>query len=135
MRFTFLLIGAMVLGLGVVPFAHAADQKPGQERLSRQIASEMSVAEAGSVESLETSKPAKPRDSHSTDTIRSTRPPYIPGETSAQRERSRALEERLRNGQMDRPIAQDQVSDRLEQLHSGGTGTSTGHMDSGQSAQ
>lgn len=135
MKFTSLLAGTMALGLGVVPFAYAADQKSGQERLTRQIASEMSVAEPGSVESLETSKPAKPRDSHSTDAIRSTRPPYSPSQTTVLGERTRALEERLRRGQMDRPVAQGQVSDRLEQLHSGTTDTPTGNTDTGQSAQ
>jgi hypothetical protein len=135
MRFTSLLAGTMALGLGVVPFAYAADQKSGQERLTRQIASEMSVPEPGSVESLETSKPAKPRGSHSADAIRSTRPPYSPSQTMVLGERTRTLEERLRRGQMDRPVAQGQVSDRLEQLHRGGTEASTGNVDTGQSAQ
>ena len=135
MRFTSLLAGTMALGLGVVPFAYAADHKSGQERLTRQIASEMSVPDPGSVESLETSKPAKPGDSHSTDAIRSMRPPYLPSQTTVPSERTRALEERLRRGQMDRPVAQGQVSDRLEQLHSGTTETPTGHTDTGKSAQ
>jgi hypothetical protein len=125
----------MALSFGIVPFAYAADQKSGQERHTRQIASEMSVPEPGSVESLETSKPPKPRDSHSTDAIRSTRPPYSPSQTTVPGERTRALEERLRSGQMDRPVAQGQVSDRLEQLHRGGTEASTGNMDTGQPAQ
>jgi hypothetical protein len=135
MKFTSLLAGTMALGLGIVPFAYAADQKSDQERLTRQIASEMSVPEPGSIESLETSKSAKPRGSDSADAIRSTRPPYSPNQTTVPGERTRALEERLRRGQMDRPVAQGQVSDRLEQLHRGGTGAPTGNMDSGQSAQ
>jgi hypothetical protein len=135
MRFISLLAGTMALSFGIVPFAYAADQKSGQERHTRQIASEMSVPEPGSVESLETSKPAKPRDSHSTDAVRSTRPLYPPSQTTVPGERTRALEERLRRGQMDRPVAQGQVSDRLEQMHSGGIETPTGHTDTGQSAQ
>jgi hypothetical protein len=135
MKSTSLLIGAMILGLGTVPFVYAADPKSAQERFTQQMGSEMSVPEPGSVESPETSKPAKPQGSHSADALRSTRPPYPPGQTTVPGERSRALEERLRRGQMDRPVAQGQVSDRLEQLHSGTTESPTGHTDPGQSGQ
>jgi len=37
----------------------------------------------------------------------------------APRDPSQAVEERLRSGQMDKPIAQGEISDRLNQLYSG----------------
>jgi hypothetical protein len=122
----------MVLGLGTVPFTYAADPKSDQERFTRQIGSEVGVPEPGSLESLETPKPAKPRGSHLDGTMRSTQPPYLPGQTPVPRERTRALEERLRSGQMERPIAQGQISDRLEQLHSGTAEGSSGNTATGQ---
>ena len=55
----------------------------------------------------------------------------LPSEKSKQAEGPRApaqvLEERLRSGQMEQPIAQDQISNRLEQLHEGSAeGATTG---------
>ena len=72
--------------------------------------------------SHETSKPAKPRGSNPADTVR---PPELPGRPLVPRERAQALEERLRRVQMDEPIAQGRISDRLEQLHSGAAGNRT----------
>ena len=43
----------------------------------------------------------------------------MPGQAVGPRERTQALEERLRSGQMDQPPAQDQISNRLEQMHGG----------------
>ena len=37
-------------------------------------------------------------------------------------DRTQAVEERLRSGQMDKPIAQGEISDRLNQLYSGSKG-------------
>jgi len=85
--------------------------------------------------SQETPIPAKPRGSHPDGTMRSMRPSDIPGQTPVPSERTRALEERLRSGQMERPIAQGQISDWLEQLHSGSAESSTGETAPGQSVQ
>src|SRR5512134_3644665 len=76
-----------------------------------------STAIAGTVGSppdgnQETSTPTKPRGSKPDGTVRSVRPPDMPGRTPVPRERAQALEERLRNGQMEHPIAQGQISDR-----------------------
>ena len=79
--------------------------------------------------------PEKPRGSHPDGAIRSMRPSDISGQTPAPNERALALEERLRSGQMDRPIAQGQISDWLEQLHSGSAESSTGGTTPGQSVQ
>jgi len=79
--------------------------------------------------------PAKPRGSHPDGTMRSMRPPDISGQTPVPSERTRALEERLRSGQMERPIAQGQISDWLEQLHSGSAESATGETAPGQSDQ
>ena len=135
MRFKSLLTGAMVLGLGTVPFTYAADPRSDQERFTWQIGNDTGVPDPGSVGSLETPTPAKPRGSHPDGTMRSMRPPYIPGQTPIPRERTRALEERLRSGQMEQPIAQGQISNRLEQLHSGSAESSTGDRAIGQSGQ
>ena len=83
--------------------------------------------------SQETLIPAKPRGSHPDGVMRNRRPPDIPDQTPAPSVRARALEERLRRGQMERPIAQGEISDRLEQLHSGSAGHSTGETAPGQS--
>jgi hypothetical protein len=85
--------------------------------------------------SRESPTPAKPRGSPSDRAMQSMRPSDIPGQTTVPSEQLRALEERLRSGQMERPIAQDQVSDRLEQLHSGSAERSTGDTTSRQSVQ
>lgn len=99
-----------------------------------------SAAGSGSVGSRpggsqETPAPTKPRGSKPDGTMRSMQPPYIPGQTPVPRERAQALEERLRSGQMERPIAQGQISDRLEQLHSGSAESSTSDTATGQPAQ
>jgi len=135
MRFKSLLTGAMVLSLGTAPFIYAADPKPDQGQFTRQIGSETGVFEPASVGSLETPASPEPRGSHPDGTMRSMGPSYMPGQPPVPRERSRALEERLRSGQMERPIAQDQISDRLEQLHSGSAESSTGNTATGQSAR
>lgn len=99
-----------------------------------------SAAVPGSVgshpgESPETLMPTKPRGSHPDGAKRSVRPSDIPDQTPASSVRARALEERLRRGQMERPIAQGEISDRLEQLHNGSAGHSTGDATPGQSVQ
>jgi len=45
--------------------------------------------------------------------------PPRPQQMPAPRDPSQAVEERLRSGQMDKPIAQGEISDRLNQLYSG----------------
>jgi hypothetical protein len=77
----------------------------------------------------------KPRGSRPDGTKRSMRPSGIPDQTPAPDVRARALEERLRRGQMERPIAQGEISDRLEQLHSGSAERSTGETTPRQSVQ
>ena len=86
-------------------------------------------------ESQETVTPAKPRGSPSDGSMRGRRSPEIPDQTPVPSVRARALEERLRRGQMDRPIAQGEVSDRLEQLHSGAGASTTDETVSGQAAR
>jgi len=83
---------------------------------------------AGAHHGNESAKPAKPRSPQSTDSLKN--PPHQPNQAPTPRE---ALEDRLRSGQMDRPVAQDQVSDRLEQLHNGSAEHSPGEMPTGQS--
>lgn len=99
-----------------------------------------SAASSGSVGSRpggshETPTPAKPRGSNPNAPMRNMRPSDMPGQTPMPRERTQALEERLRNGQMEQPIAQGQISDRLEQLHRGSAESSTGDPATGQSVQ
>jgi|SRR5262245_19507606 len=98
-----------------------------------------SVAAPGSVGShpgktQQTPTTAKPRGSPSERTMRSMGLPEIPGQPTVPSEKLRALEERVQRGQMERAIAQDQVSDWLEQLHSRPEQRSTGDSTSQQSA-
>ena len=97
-----------------------------------------SVAAPGSVGSQpgktqQTPTPAKPRGSPSERTMRSMGLPEVPGQPAVPNEKLRALEERLQSGQMERAIAQDQVSDWLEQLHSRPEQRSAGDSTSQQS--
>ena len=85
--------------------------------------------------SQETLIPPKPRGSHPDGTKRSMRPFDVPDQTTVPNVQARALEERLRRGQIERPIAQSQVSDWLEQLHRGSVERSTGDTVPGQSGQ
>jgi len=85
--------------------------------------------------SQETLIPAKPKGSRPDSAMRSGRPPDIPDQTPAPSVRAQALEERIRRGEMERPIAQGEISDRLEQLHRGSAGGSTGESAHRQSAQ
>jgi hypothetical protein len=85
--------------------------------------------------SQETLIPSKPRDphAHADATKRSMRPPDVPDQTTTPNMRARILEERLRSGrQIERPVAQSQVSDWLEQLHSGSGERSTDDTAPGQ---
>lgn len=62
---------------------------------------------------------AKPKKSRADVSTPNLQPSDIPGQTGAPRQRTQALEERLRNGRMEQPVAQGQISDRLERLHEG----------------
>ena len=66
-----------------------------------------------------TSKSATARNGNPGDSMRSTPPSgrFDQQQNQGQSERTRALEERLQNGQMDKPVAQGQISDRLEQFY------------------
>jgi hypothetical protein len=64
----------------------------------------------------------KPKSSKSGPVRSGTQSSGMPGQAVGPRERTHALEDRLRNGQMDQPPAQDQISNRLEQMHGGSTG-------------
>jgi hypothetical protein len=103
-------------------------------------ADSQSLAGSGSMRShpggnQETHTPTMPKGSKADAGIRSIRPPDMPGQAPVPRERTEALEERLRNGQMEKPVAQGQVSDRLEQLHRGSAESSPGDTITGQTAQ
>lgn len=63
--------------------------------------------------------PAGPRVANPAAPPQSRRPAGIPGQAPVPPQRVQALEERLRQGRLDQPIAQGPVSDRLEQFHRG----------------
>ena len=103
-------------------------------------AASQSLAGSGSMGSYhggnqETQTPTKPKGFRPDGGIRSIRPPDMPGQAPVPRERAEALKERLRNGQMEKPVAQGQISDRLEQLHRGSAETSPGDTITGQTAE
>ncbi|HLZ36053.1 MAG TPA: hypothetical protein VKP13_18775 [Nitrospira sp.] len=85
--------------------------------------------------SQETPGPIKPKGFKPDGNMRSVRPPDMPGQVPVPHERAQALEERLRNGQMKEPVAQGQISDRLEQLHRGSAESSAGDAATGQTPQ
>lgn len=123
--FTLSLIGIFAAFMGTAPAYSQSAAAPG-------------LVGSHPGKSRETPVPAKPRGSPSDSSMQSMRPsdiPGIPGQMTVPSERLRALEERLRSGHMERPIAQDQVSDRLEQFHSGSVERSTGDTTSRQSVQ
>ena len=69
--------------------------------------------------SQERGKPAMPRKADPDMTTRGTPSAGKPNQTPAPFDRRQAVEERLRSGQMDKPIAQGEISDRLNGLYSG----------------
>ncbi|HEY7531393.1 MAG TPA: hypothetical protein VH681_01270 [Nitrospiraceae bacterium] len=69
--------------------------------------------------SRERGKPAIPRKADPDMATRGTPSAGKPNQTPAPFDRSQAVEERLRSGQMDKPIAQGEISDRLNGLYSG----------------
>ncbi len=79
--------------------------------------------------------PMKPKGSKAGPSKPTMQPSDMPGQTGVPRERTQALEERLRSGRMEHPIAQDQISDRLEQLHGNSTERSTGDTSTDSSAK
>ena len=80
----------------------------------------------------EAAPPMRPNVSKPRGMGHSVRPSDVLGQTPVPGDRAQALEERLRNGQIERPIAQDQVSDRLEELHKGSGARSPGDTTTGQ---
>jgi hypothetical protein len=69
--------------------------------------------------SRESSRPSKPRSA--TDAMRHARPPGLT--LKPQEQQATPLEERLQSGQMEKPVAQGQISDRLEQFYKGSAET------------
>jgi hypothetical protein len=92
---------------------------------SRVTAASASDAASAPHEIQEAGKPATPRKGDPNVTARGTpsagKPKQIPGSPNP----SQVVEERLRSGQMEKPIAQGEISERLNRLYSGsnsGTG-------------
>lgn len=71
--------------------------------------------------SRESSRPPKPRSANPADVMRHARPPGLT--LKPQEQQAPSLEERLQNGQMEKPVAQGQISDRLEQFYKGAAET------------
>ena len=88
---------------------------PTHSQSSAASGSDVGLASSGS---QETGKPATPRKADPNPTARtpsagkSKQLPVPP-------DRTQAVEERLRSGQMEKPIAQGEISERLNQLYSG----------------
>jgi hypothetical protein len=72
-------------------------------------------AQSASTSTEKTGKPGAPAKTDSSGLPPGAKAKQMP----AQRDPSQAVEERLRSGQMDKPIAQGEISDRLNQLYSG----------------
>ena len=69
----------------------------------------------------ESSSQSKPRSANPADVMRHARPPGLT--LKPQEQQAPPLEERLQSGQMEKPVAQGQISDRLEQFHKGSAET------------
>ena len=85
---------------------------------SQANAASSSVGGSASSPSQETEKQAIPRKANPNVTPGGTPSTGTLKQAPAQ-DRSQVVEERLRSGQMEKPIAQGEVSDRLNQLYSG----------------
>ena len=70
-------------------------------------------------ETHEKRKPVTPGTANPNGTTRGMPPAGKPRQVPVPPDRTQAVEERLRSGQMEKPIAQGEISDRLNQLHSG----------------
>ncbi len=79
----------------------------------------------------ETRKPATPGMATPNGATRGTTPAGKNRQAPLPPDRAQEVEERVRSGQMDQPIAQGEISERLNQLQSGPTSpsheTATGH--------
>jgi len=67
----------------------------------------------------ETTTPATPRKGHPDGTPGGKQSAGKPKQTPMPPDPSQVVEERLRSGQIEKPIAQGEISDRLNQLYSG----------------
>jgi hypothetical protein len=72
-------------------------------------------ADSAPRETHEKRRPAAP----GTANLRGTPPAGKPMQVPVPPNRAQEVEERVRSGQMEPPIAQDKISEQLEQLHSG----------------
>ena len=82
----------------------------------------------------ETGKSAMPETANPNGTMRGMPPAAKRRQQPIPRDRYQALEERLRSGQMEKPIAQGEISERLDQL-SRGSNSSTGETAIGHSSR
>jgi hypothetical protein len=81
-------------------------------------------------ETHEKRKPTSPRTANP----RLTPPSGTPRQVPKPPDRAQEVEERVRSGQMEPPIAQNEISEQLEQLHSG-SNESRGEAAIGQSSR
>jgi hypothetical protein len=72
----------------------------------------------------EVRKPATPGTANRDGTAAGTAPAGKMKQAPMPRDRAREVEERVRSGQMEQPIAQGEISERLNQLESGSKGLS-----------
>jgi hypothetical protein len=97
-------------------------------------ATDSGAAESSPGGSFERAKPAKPRGTNADETMLDLPRPDMPGRTPVPRQRRQALEERLRRGEMEKPIPQGEMSDRLDQLYKGSAKNSSGETGAGERA-
>jgi hypothetical protein len=80
---------------------------------------ESATLESGSASASREAKETTPANAKSRRKTGAFPPAGKPRPMPTPPDRSQAVEERLRSGQMDKPIAQGEISDRLNQLYSG----------------
>ena len=94
---------------------------PGQAQAAGGAGGSPSSSQGAPGGGRESSSPSKPRSANPADVMRHARPPGLTLKPQAQQ--APPLEERLQSGQMEKPVAQGQISDRLEQFYKGAAET------------
>jgi hypothetical protein len=101
--------------LCIITFSLASSTIPTQLNLTVASGSDAGSTPSGSQKIGKPATPGKADANVTPGTPSAGKPKQIP----VPPDRTRAVEERLRSGQMDKPIAQGEISERLNQLYSG----------------
>ena len=88
------------------------------------VPTQIPATAASPTETHEATKPATPGTANRDGTMRGTAPAGNTKQAPMPPNRAQEVEERVRSGQMEQPIAQGEISERLDQLESGASSLS-----------